>query len=69
MMTPEILELLRKPAVTPAEAGRILEMKRQATYEAIQRGDIQSFRIGKLIKVPTVHLRKKLGLADDSVAA
>jgi hypothetical protein len=57
--------LFSRPGVSPDEllAARILPISRNALYEALARGDIESFRIGKKIVIPTAPLRRKLGLA------
>jgi excisionase family DNA binding protein len=34
------------------EAGRMLGLSRNASYEAAKRGDLPTIRIGKLIRVP-----------------
>jgi excisionase family DNA binding protein len=34
------------------EAGQMLGLNRNASYEAAKRGDIPTIRLGKLIKVP-----------------
>jgi excisionase family DNA binding protein len=34
------------------EAGALLGLTRNASYEAAKRGDLPTIRIGKLIKVP-----------------
>jgi hypothetical protein len=58
----EIDELLRRPAITPKETLAILPLGRNAVYEAIKRGEIESFRVGNRIFVPTAALRRKLGI-------
>jgi hypothetical protein len=46
---------------SPGEARRILRTGRNATYNAIKSGDIPSFRIGGVIKVPTSWIKLKIG--------
>jgi excisionase family DNA binding protein len=58
----ETSELLMRPTLTPKEVSRIVRMSRNGTYEAIKRGDIASVRIGKRILVPSVAIRKMLGM-------
>ena len=38
------------------EAGRLLELTKNASYEAAKRGDFPTIRIGKLIRVPKAAL-------------
>jgi excisionase family DNA binding protein len=42
------------------EAGRMLGLTRNASYEASKRGDIPTIRIGKLIRVPKAAFHKML---------
>jgi excisionase family DNA binding protein len=58
-----IAELLQMPLITVSQAGKILGLSRNGSYEAVRRGDIESIKIGtKIIRVPTAPLRRKLGL-------
>ena len=60
----EVKELLdRHPTVPLAEAGAILGLSRNSTYNAAARGDIKTIQLGRLKRVPSVWLRDKLGLA------
>jgi excisionase family DNA binding protein len=46
------------------EAGKMLGLTRNATYEAAKRGDIPVIRIGKLLRVPKAafdRMLKKVG--------
>ena len=60
LTTDEIDELLSKPWLHVPQAGAILGLNRSASYEAAKRGEIETFRIGRLLKAPTAPLRKKL---------
>jgi excisionase family DNA binding protein len=42
------------------EAGALLGLKRNASYEAAKRGDIPTVRIGRLLRVPKAALLKLL---------
>jgi excisionase family DNA binding protein len=56
-------ELLSKPTITVPETSEVLGLSRNATYEAVRRGDIQSVKIGtKVIRIPTAPLRRLLGM-------
>ncbi len=55
-------ELLSKPCLDVPAAGAIFGLNRSASYEAARRGDIQTIKIGRLLKVPTPPLRRKLGI-------
>ncbi|HWK96225.1 MAG TPA: hypothetical protein VNR39_12465 [Pseudolabrys sp.] len=68
MSTPRELtfeEILKRPSITPEQliAARVMPGSRASIYEALKRGEIESFRIGRLIVIPTAPLKKKLGLA------
>jgi hypothetical protein len=60
----DFAKLLKENAVLPLwpEAGRILGLKRGATYTGARSGEIKTIRLGRLLKVPTSWLRAKLGL-------
>jgi excisionase family DNA binding protein len=61
-MNEEILNLLREPTISVDNAARVLKIGRNAAYEAVRRGEIESIPIGKRRIVPTAPLRKKLGI-------
>ncbi len=47
------------------ETGRFLGLSRQSTYDAANRGDIPTLRIGRRILVPTAALARLLCIDDD----
>jgi hypothetical protein len=65
----EIEKKLRENVVLPLwpDAGEALKLQRNATYAAAARGEIETIQFGRLKRVPTAWLRKKLGL--DGAAA
>ena len=50
--------------MTVERAGVILGLSRSAVYQAAQSGELPTVRVGRRILVPTVHLRRMLGLED-----
>jgi hypothetical protein len=46
------------------DTGQALGLSRSATYDAVNRGDIPTLRIGGRILVPTAGLRRLLHLDD-----
>lgn len=60
----EIKRLLSRPGISPDEllASKLIPISRNGLYEALSRGDIESFRIGKKIIIPTAPLRRKFGI-------
>ncbi len=42
------------------EAGRILGIGRDASYQAVKTGQIPAIRIGKLLRVPIVAMERML---------
>jgi hypothetical protein len=62
-------ELVEKLSVSVPRAGQALAgLGRNASYEAAQRGDIPTIRIGKRLAVPTSWLRQKLGISEGQQA-
>jgi excisionase family DNA binding protein len=51
------------------EAGAMLGLSRNASYEAVARGEIPSIRIGKLIRVPKVAFDRMLDMAGSAKTA
>jgi len=49
--------------------GRLLGLSRQATYDAANRGDIPTIRIGRRILVPTAALARLLCIEPGDDAA
>ena len=54
----------RRSTLTVEEAAEILGLSRAFTYEAVNRGEIPSIRIGRRILVPKVALERLLNSAD-----
>jgi excisionase family DNA binding protein len=44
------------------EAGRLLGLSRNGSYEAAKRGEIPTIRIGRLLRVPRVAFHQMLEL-------
>jgi len=68
-MDKQLKEALAQPATTVPLAGKALGLSRNAAYEAAQRGDIPTLKIGGRIIVPTAKLRAMLGMDAATVAA
>lgn len=51
-----------QPTLTVADAAQALGIGRNAAYEAVQRGELPSLRLGRRVLVPTAQLRRMLGL-------
>jgi excisionase family DNA binding protein len=47
---------------TVPEAGAILGLSRNASYEAARRGDLRVIKIGKLLRVPVRELERMLDM-------
>lgn len=61
---PTRMELLSRLTLTVPEAALVLDVGRDAAYQAVQRGEIPVIKIGKHIRVPTAKLRQMLGIAE-----
>jgi hypothetical protein len=59
-----IAQRLKDEVVLPLwpDVGQALCMSRNSVYAAAVRGEIETIRIGRLKRVPTAWLRRKLGL-------
>ena len=53
---------MEKMTFTVEEAAKILGLGRSAAYQAAQRGDIPTLRIGRRLLVPTAGLEQMLGV-------
>jgi excisionase family DNA binding protein len=64
----EIRKLLDENAVLPLwpQTGRVLGLRRGATYAAAQSGEIRTVRFGRLMRVPTTWLKAKLGIEPEA---
>jgi hypothetical protein len=58
-------ELLSRLTISPDDLLRsgAVTCGRNALYQALKAGEIESFRIGKRYIIPTAPLRRKLGMA------
>jgi hypothetical protein len=62
-MNPELEELLSKPTASVEDVSRVcFGLSRTGSYDAARRGDFATLRVGRLIRVPTMPLRRQLGL-------
>lgn len=50
-MSQEVQGILSKPTVTVEELAKVLAIGRRQAYEAVDRGDIPSIRIGRRILI------------------
>ena len=66
----DISKLLRENAVLPLwpEVGQVLGLSRTSVYKAAEDGTIKVIRLGRLKKVPTAWLRRKLEIEPTEVA-
>ncbi len=56
--------------ISVPEAGRrYFGLSRNASYAAVERGEIPAVRIGRLLRVPVRAMERKLDRASDAAAA
>lgn len=69
-MTPaEVLKAIQEELTVPVPtAARAFGTARNATYDAVKRGEIPSIRVGRSLRVPTSALRQMLGIEPKEVA-
>jgi hypothetical protein len=65
-MQKSVRDVMNSPTTTVPIAGKLLGLSRNKAYEAASRGDIPTLRFGKRIVVPTMPLRRMLGLEGGS---
>ena len=51
------------------EVGKVLNLRRGATYKAAKNGEIETIRIGHVYRVSTAWLKRKLGMIESGDAA
>lgn len=58
-----ISALLAKPTISVCEYAAVMEISRGSAYQAANSGEVEgAFRIGKIFRIPTAPLRRRLGL-------
>jgi hypothetical protein len=62
----ELKELLAKVVIAVPQAGNVLGLSRNASYEAARRGDIPTIRVGRLLKVPTAAFKAKFQIETEA---
>jgi hypothetical protein len=63
-MKAEFERILSEPTASVPEAGLVMGLARNASYEAARRGEIPVLRFGNRYRVSTARLRQMLGLGD-----
>ncbi len=61
-------KILSEPTASVPDAGKLLGLARNASYEAAKRGEIPTLRFGGKLRVPTAALRKMIEQPAASVA-
>ncbi len=61
-MDVDIQKMLSRPTISVDAAAKLLGTGRNATYDAVHRGEIATMRVGGRILVLTAPLRKALGI-------
>jgi hypothetical protein len=58
----EIDRLLSRPTITAEELAGVIRTSRNGAYDAIRRGEVETIKVGRKIKVLTAPLRRQLGI-------
>jgi excisionase family DNA binding protein len=53
---------IERAVYTVPQAGELLGLSRNGSYEAAKRGDIPTIRIGRLLLVPKIPFHRMLGM-------
>ncbi len=61
-MSEDLNAILERPTCSVTEFGKILGVSKNVAYDALNRGDFQSIRVGGRIRVVTATLRRALGM-------
>lgn len=61
-MSDDIMQVLTRPTVDVALAGRVLGVGRNTAYKAVRDGSLPAVKIAGQFRVPTAKLRVMLGL-------
>ena len=59
-MNPKIEKMLAEPTVSVPQAGALVGLARNASYQAARRGEIPTLRFGNKLRVSTAKLRAML---------
>jgi excisionase family DNA binding protein len=57
-----VIDALSGPTTTVQKAGELLGLSRNKAYEAAASGELPTLRFGKRIVVPTIPLKRMLGM-------
>ena len=57
-------ELRSRATISVPRYAQIMGVSRATAYTLVERGDVQSIRVGKRVVVPTAPLRALLGIED-----
>ena len=68
MATPS-LDPFESPTMTVEDLAELLQCGRTATYDAVRRGEIPSFKVGRRFIIPTAAVRRQLALDDPKEAS
>jgi excisionase family DNA binding protein len=68
MATPS-LDPFESPTMTVEDLAELLQCGRTATYDAVRRGEIPSFKVGRRFIIPTAAVRRLLALDDPKEAS
>lgn len=60
--------LPERPTMSVAEVAEVLGVSRDATYDAVKRGELPALRVGRTIRVPTAKIAEMLGIAESDAA-
>lgn len=61
-MSEDIMQVLTRPTVDVALAGRVLGVGRNTAYKAVRDGSLPTVKVAGQFRVPTAKLRLMLGL-------
>lgn len=58
----------QEPTITVERGAAILTLSTRSAYNAVDRGEIPSIRVGRRVVIPTKRFLEKFGLLDETAA-
>jgi len=64
----QLVQEIRRSALSPAETATALHVSRQTVYNLIERGELRRFKVGGLTRIPVADVLALIGGGDAPAA-